>query len=274
MVSDDLITFMRGNFGNQCLRVLNELHQKLGVEDIESAGIEEKKNFILEIQGMMKNDSVYKSEIVTSTLMNLLRVNINEPSTSHIGLSESDKMMIAEFVNKNGHNKIRSVLEEMNALVDIYMSKTDVALKQGVSEKSIIERTTKVLEGINKKLKSISKDIEKNFNVKTNVEFIHRRMNELEEKGEFNKLEMVKSQTRLAHHVEAYERSVQERFEKYRNEFTENLKKKIYLDKQKIPSEFITRKTKDSSERYFEDLKRSFLAFKVGLEKSAKKKDF
>ena len=254
MVSKELIEFMRGSFGNECLRILNEIHQKIGVEDIEDASIEDRKNFIIELQPLLRNKNITRSEIMVTELMNLLNVNIYESGKNNLGISKNDRILIESYINRFGERKIKSSLESMNSIIRLYMSKTKFALKQGVSEKTIEKNTDKVLEGIRKNLISMGKDIEQNFNINTSVPFIEKKIKDMEENGDVLNIDRIKRQIELAESIRNYGAEMNSIFEKYKSNFMNNLKTKIYLEKQKLPSDYIIKKTETLSNQFFQNI--------------------
>ncbi|MFP4190199.1 MAG: hypothetical protein ACLFSL_04150 [Candidatus Woesearchaeota archaeon] len=265
MVSKGLIEFMRNNFGDRCLRILNEVHHKIGVEDVEEASIEDKKNFIIEMQPLLRDKDIANSEILTTELMNLLNVNIYESNKYQLGISKNDKMMIKEYIEREGERKIRSGLEEMNSLITLYMNKTSKALKKGITKKTITTNTEKVLRGLKKNMLSIGREIEQKSNVNLSLPFIQKKMRDLQERGDMVDVEKIREQTELARALKEYMGEIEEMFEEYKAGFLKNLEKKIYLEKQGLPSDYIVRQTKEISDTLFSKMMDSYTELKRKL---------
>ncbi len=262
MVSKELIGFMRRNFGDRCLRVLNEAHHKVGVEDIEAAKIEDRKNFIIEMQPFLRESGVAKSEILITELMNILNVNIYETGGRQLGINKSDRLMIKEYIDRSGEWKIRSGLEEMNTLINLYMENTQKALKKGVSKATIEKNTEKVLMGLKNSMISIGKDIEQRFNVNINIPFIQKRIQDIEERGDPVDMEKIREQIDLAQAIQDYNVRMEGIFKEYMSTFMDNTRKKIYLEKQGLPSGYITRRTREMSEKTFENIMEAYAELK------------
>ncbi len=262
MVSKELVGFMRNNFGDRCLRILNELHQKVGVEDIEEANMEEKKNFIIEMQPLLRQKDIARSEILMTELMNLLNVNIYERGDRQVGINKSDKLMIREYVDRHAERKVRACFEGMNTLTSLYMENVGNALKKGVPKRTIEANTEKAIEGLKQSMMSIGKEIEQRFNVNMSLPFIQKKIRDIEEKGDFLDMKKVNEQIELAKAVEEYKASIEKYFKEYKKSFMVNLGKRIYMEKNNIPSGYITKNTKNISKRFFENMMESYAELK------------
>ena len=265
MVSEDLIQFMRTHFGDKCLRILNEIHQKIGIENVEDANLDDKRTFIIELQPFLRDKSLTKSEVLITELMSILRVNTTEPSYVSLGLSTENKYNITYYINNEGEKKIKTTLPEMNSLVRLYLGNTKTAMKKGMKSREIERITEKVMNGIKNKIQGVSKDIEDRFNIKTNSDFIERRMKDLEERGEYIDIEKISNQTSLAKALNEYNSKVEKIFKEYKKQFIDNMHKKIYLEKEKIPSEHITKKTIKLSEDKFKEIEEAYLELKANI---------
>ena len=232
MVSQDLIDFMRGQFGSRCLKVLNDLHQKLGIDDVEESNVESRKNFILELQPMLREKSFSKSEIMISELMSILDIKIQPAEVHHLGIRTENKALIRSYVETEAEKKIKYSFEEMNSLTLLYLAKTKDALKQKIHPKAIESMTSKVLMGLKHTLLSVSDDIENKYNVRTSLEFINQRIKELEERGDYMNEEELKNQKNLAIALDRYHKKINTIFDRYYETFIYTLRKKIKLEKE------------------------------------------
>ncbi len=250
MVSSQLIEFMRTNFGNQCLSILNQTHRKLGVSDIEEADVEDKKNFILELQPLLRDTDLAHSEIVISELMSILNVNLSDNIHHHIGLSKENKQIIHSYIMKLGEKKKNAAYQEIDSLIHLYLKNTKAAVKRKVPAKEIHRMTDRVLSGLRAKLSSITYDVESEFNIRTNIDFIEMRVKDLEERGEYFDIDKISNQTSLAKALKEYNDKMDSSFKKFRKGFLDSLNKKIYLEKANIPSDHILKRTARLSEEF------------------------
>ncbi len=242
MVSDGLIKYMRENFGEECLKILNNLHQRVGVEDIEDADIEDKKSFIIEMQPFLKDRSIAKSELMITELMSILRVRTTEPSYSHIGISTDIHKNISKHISGQGERTIKTAFQEMASLSKLYLGNTATAIQKGMKPEDIEKITSRVLNGLRTKLLGVSKEIENKFNVRTDIYLITKKLKELQEKGDYMDAEKITNQIAIATALDKYNKDVEVLFNKYKKDFLANLYKKMYLEKQKIPAHHITKK--------------------------------
>lgn len=254
MVSENLVGFMRKSFGDRSLKILNEMHQRVGVEDIEDASIEDKKNFIMEMQPVLKKNNIRSTELALSELMRILKVNIYEPGNSYMGLSRSDKSMIMDFITNNGKSKVSRSIREMESLINIYLDNTKMALDKGITEQKILKKTSRGLEGLRNNIIGMSKEIEQNFSVNLNLPFIQKRIRDLEERGNFLDKEKIREHTQLARSIRNYNERINDIFNEYRGTFLDCLKKKLYLEKQDIPAEHMVKKARKASEEFYSRL--------------------
>lgn len=258
MVSEGLIAFMRKNFGSQCLKILNVVHQRLGIEDIEDASLDDKKNFILEMQPLLREKSLTEGEILITELMGLLDVNSTQTVYNSIGIQKNTKELIQNHIAIHGEKRINTCFEEMNSLVTLYLQNTEKALKKGVSKKNIESMTKKVLQGLKEKLFSIRRDIEETYNIKTNKEFVKKRLKELEQRGDFYNEQEIHNQLSVIMALEKYEARVDKIYTNYREAFLKNLDKKMYLEQSNIPAHHLTTRTTELSENVYQQIKVAF----------------
>ena len=266
MVSDGLIKFMREYFGDECLKILNNLHQKVGIEDVEDADIEDKKSFIIEMQPFLKDRSLTKSELMITELMSILRVNTTEPSYSHIGISNENHTNISKYINGEGERTIKTAFQEMSSLSRLYLGNTATAIKKGMKPEDIEKITSRVLNGLKTKLLGVSKDIENRFNVRTDINIISKKLKDLEEKGDYMDAEKITNQIAIASALDKYNKDVDVLFRKYKKAFLENLYKKMYLEKQKIPSGHITKKNAKLTEETYAGIEKAYSRLKDRME--------
>ena len=248
MVSTELIGFMRKHFGDECLKILNFVHQRLNIESVDTSTIDEKKAFIIEMQPFLKNKSFTKSEIMVSELMSILNINNNETTYSLFGLNNENKLKLQDYLKLQGHRKIKSTSQDMDTMIKLYLEKTKEATKKGISKKQIQNTTLKVINGLTKKLTSINKDIENNFNIITNKSIIENKLKELNEKKDYQNIEKIEYQINLAKSIEKYNSEVNKLINEYKRKFIESINAKIFFEKENIPSTHITLKTKKMSE--------------------------
>jgi hypothetical protein len=266
MVSEGLIAFMRKNFGSQCLKILNVVHQRLGIEDIEEASLDDKKNFILEMQPILRDKNLLEGEILISELMELLNVNSSHAVYSSIGIQRSTRDLIRNYIALHGEKRINTCYEEMNSLVKLYLQNTESALKKGISKSSIQTMTKKVLQGLKEKLFSIRKDIEDTYNIRTNKEFVQKRLKDLDYRGEFYNEQEVQNQLNIILALEKYEARIEKIYGNYHNTFLKNLEKKLYLEESKIPENHLVKRTAELSENVYQQIQVAFQGLKNDLQ--------
>lgn len=261
MVSETLVGFMRREFGLKCLKLLNDTHMTLGIDDVEYADDDIKKRFILELQPLFKEKSLSRSEVLISEMMSILKINPNIESYVDQSLTHANLEIIKEYVRLQGENKIKVAYAQTEALINLYMKNTNKALHKGISKDKIHNMTERGLVGLRSALLEIANKIDGEYNLKTSVQIMENKIKEAQETGEPIDTSVYEKQVSMSYAVIGYKKRIEKLYGEYRKLFMTNIDRKVKAEKEGKRTEHVNTYLRIVSKDIFSRVEKTFSQF-------------
>lgn len=155
--------FMKREFGPRGIKILTDIYDRLGIDDIESASEDQKKRFVAEIQPEFRSKSLARSGVLTSEVMSI--IGLREDTTKGVAFQKVDQEYVKKYISTEGYTKLKSIYAKIEAIFNLFWINASEAFQKGVSKPIIHKVTDQILQGVKNDLHSICEEIELKFNL-------------------------------------------------------------------------------------------------------------